>query len=238
MSKNDNTDNEILSQTKESNNRRSFLKKGAIAAPVIASVASKPVWGSGICALSGSLSGNLSNHGDQMSCDGPVGRSPGYWSKWEKITSCKSNQRKKGLNRIYHWKMAGYSPTDLFSLTFGASPLNAHTDTLGAVMRTGAGTDSFERHVVAALLSASHPAMAGLVPYTPQQVKDAFLIVNNNPGSQQANDIIEIFDSLFDNHDEVSLGKVPSDFALPEREVAQLCAIVGAPSPLTANTCS
>jgi hypothetical protein len=210
------------------NTRRSFLKKTAIGAPVVSSIASQPVWGAGICALSGSLSGNLSNHGDQSDCKGPMGRSPGYWAQWEKATSCNTNHWPQGDNRIYNWSLTGYLPLASFSLIFGASPISAHSDTLGAVMRVGGGTDSFERHVVAAFLSANHPAMSALVPYTAQQVKDAFAIVNANPGTQQAADIIAIFNALFANHDENPLSATPTNYDLSGYSRDDYRAIIGA----------
>ena len=76
------------------NSRRSFLTKTIVAGPIVTVVASRHVWGTGICSLSGSLSGNLSNHGEQSSCDGPVGRSPGFWAKWEKATNCDQSPNK------------------------------------------------------------------------------------------------------------------------------------------------
>jgi len=56
--------------------RRSFLRKSAIAAPVILSVKGKPAWGSTIV-CSGSVSGNVSQHGEgtQSGC------SQGRWKK-------------------------------------------------------------------------------------------------------------------------------------------------------------
>ena len=55
--------------------RRSFIKKSAIAAPIIASISSRPVWASVSSAVSGNLSGNLS----QPSGVTFPGQSPGYW---------------------------------------------------------------------------------------------------------------------------------------------------------------
>jgi len=233
--KDNNSEASTQDNSKVKNSRRSFLTKAVITGPIITSVASRPVWGAGICSLSGSLSGNLSNHGEQSSCDGPIGRSPGFWSKWEKITSCKGNQQKTGRKRLYQWAQTPYSPLDSFSGIFGASPVAGYSDTLGAVMRTGAGTDSFDRHVIAALLSSTHSLMIGLVPYTAAQVIQAFQIVNSNPGTQQATDIIQIFDSLFNEHEEVSLGN--QKVTLTDAELAALCNIIGKTSPRAAGAC-
>lgn len=215
-------------------NRRKFLINAAIIAPIISTVASKPVWGAGICNLSGSLSGNLSQNGGDDNCTGPVGRSPGYWSKWEKITSCKASHWAQGSNRIYHWHQAGYKPTTSFTSVFGSAPTNAG-DTLGAVMRVGAGTDSFERHVVAALLSASHPLMASYVPYTAEQVKSAFRTVALDPYSVQSLDIIDIFDALFIDHEETDLGS--GSITISDQYLAELCMIAGVSSPRVDNAC-
>ena len=218
-------------KSNNTNLRRSFLKKAAISAPIISTVSSKPVWGAGICALSGSLSGNLSNHGAESSCEGPIGRSPGYWAQWEKITSCKDAHARQGLNRLYNWGLTGKTPLSSPAWFEGGSVR------LGEVMRVGAGTDSFLRHVVAAFLSAKHPDMSGLVPYTARQVKDAYAIVVANPGTQRSLDIIEIFDALFENHDETDLRSTPSDYEISDNKLAQLSAMIGVPSPRVSSAC-
>ncbi|WP_448212683.1 hypothetical protein [Colwellia sp. MEBiC06753] len=184
-----------------SKSRRSFLIKSAMVPPVISTVASKPVWGTGICALSGSLSGNMSNHGDQYDCEGPKGRSPGYWCQWIKATFCPP--KKLGFKILYNWSEAGAWPTTSFSLIFGSAPSSGAPDSLGGVMMLGdynQGSTPFERHVVAAYLSSKHSLMASEVPYTTTQVIDAYQKVMANPGTQQASDIIDIFDALFTNH--------------------------------------
>jgi len=61
--------------------KRKFSKAG-LAAPVIMTLASKPVWARDInCTYSGSMSGNMSQVDDQE-CAGE-GLSPGYWSQHE-----------------------------------------------------------------------------------------------------------------------------------------------------------
>lgn len=215
-----------------SNFRRNFLKKSAMAAPVIATAAAKPAWGAEVCVLSGSLSGNLSQNGDgnTSTCNGPVGKSPGYWSKWEKITSSNSSKWDLGYRRICRWHEAGYKLTDSFSGIFGYTPTGSVGNSLGAVMRVSAGTDSFERHAIAALLSASHPDMRSQVPYTASQVVDAFKIVAQNPGTQRAADIIQIFDAIFSNHAEPSFGSLSGE-KLKLTYIAQLCVIAGKSLP-------
>lgn len=74
---------ENLSETSKTANRRRFLKKGAMAAPIITTLASRPVWGGDggfdVGSISGSLSGNLSNRTYQP--NKYDGCSPGYWHK-------------------------------------------------------------------------------------------------------------------------------------------------------------
>lgn len=57
--------------------RRRFVKGAVGAAPVIMTLASRPVWGARNCTYSGQLSGNLSDQ-DEQPCGGE-GCSPGYW---------------------------------------------------------------------------------------------------------------------------------------------------------------
>jgi hypothetical protein len=72
--------------------RRRFLLKGAlVSAPVILTVASRPVWaggrrhgGGGGCALSGQLSGNLSQPEEEC---GGEGCTPGYWMQDQHLDS-------------------------------------------------------------------------------------------------------------------------------------------------------
>lgn len=47
--------------------RRSFLKKAAISAPILTTIAARPVW-AGQCSLSGNLSNNVSNHDHSVDC--------------------------------------------------------------------------------------------------------------------------------------------------------------------------
>lgn len=85
---------EISSETNSSptNSRRNFLTKVALAAPVITTIAAKPVWaGQSSCTVSGMISGNLSHQGSDVECDG-YGFSPGGW--WSAL---------KGKGHPYEW---------------------------------------------------------------------------------------------------------------------------------------
>jgi len=62
----------------EFEHRRRILKGAAVAAPLMMTVASRPVLGMGArCTPSAWVSGNLSDHGKELRSCG--GRSPGYW---------------------------------------------------------------------------------------------------------------------------------------------------------------
>lgn len=69
----------VSSETNSSstNSRRGFLTKVAIAAPLLTTIASRPVW-AGQCSLSGNLSNNVSNHDHPENCS-ILGYSPGGW---------------------------------------------------------------------------------------------------------------------------------------------------------------
>lgn len=215
------------------NRRRKFLKNAMMAAPIITAVASKPVWGIEMISLSGNLSGNLSQKSSQYG-NGPVGRSPGYWAQWEKITSCKESHQVQGKDRLYHWHQSGYKPTDSFSAIFGTNPLGV-ANNLGSVMRVAGNSDSFDRHAIAALLSSTNPSMRGQVPYTAERVIKAYQIVARNPTSQQSFDIIETFDSLFDNHDETEM--LSGNIYISDTYLAQLSMIAGVSSPDISGVC-
>lgn len=58
--------------------RRSFAKGGIAVAPVIMSLASRPVWASRTCSYSGQLSGYISGPSFEDLCHGE-GLSPGFW---------------------------------------------------------------------------------------------------------------------------------------------------------------
>jgi len=59
--------------------RRKFLTKVAVGAPLLTTIASRPVW-AGQCTLSGNLSNNVSNHDETTSCS-MWGYSGGSWCR-------------------------------------------------------------------------------------------------------------------------------------------------------------
>ena len=141
----ENKHSHILSKnTSQTNTRRSFLIKGAMVAPLIAVSTSRPVWGADdSCINSGTLSGNLSNHGCQA-----VGRSPGWW--WNN-------------NGMLQWGNTDYSPEMLFSDIFGYLPLaKKKDDPIDKVLEYLGPSDSIscDMHAIAAILNFSHPGIA------------------------------------------------------------------------------
>lgn len=146
----ENKQSNILSKnTSQTNTRRSFLIKGAMVAPLIAVSTSRPVWGADdSCINSGTLSGNLSDHGCQA-----VGRSPGWW--W-----------KRGLD-TGQWIVTGYDPGQSFHSIFLYIPFekngNNSTETnLETVLGDlgPSGGVSCDMHAIAAILNFSHPGIA------------------------------------------------------------------------------
>jgi hypothetical protein len=132
----------------EPSSRRNFLKKGALAAPLLAMAASRPVWGSDdSCINSGTLSGNLSDHGCQA-----IGRSPGWW--WNS-------------NGWSQWIYTDYSQGIMFGSIFGYTPLVKVNGQLVAgpdldigSMGPGSDSQSVDMHVIAAILNFTHPGIA------------------------------------------------------------------------------
>ncbi len=74
-SKDENIDNDVNTSS-ETNEKRRRLVTGLTAAPILLSLASKPVLGTYTCAPSGFMSGNLSNPDVHKPCGG---HSPKFW---------------------------------------------------------------------------------------------------------------------------------------------------------------
>lgn len=130
--------------------RRKFLIKSAAVAPIIAAASSRPVWaGDDSCINSGTLSGNLSNHGCQA-----VGRSPGWW--WNN-------------NGSSQWVNTPYAKSDLFSVIFKNTPLPKYMNNPDDGPTFTNSTSLYElapnignvidRHVITAVLNFSHPGI-------------------------------------------------------------------------------
>lgn len=93
--------------SKQGASRREFIGKAAVTAPVLAAFVSKPSWSvEDNCISSGSLSGNLSNHGCQA-----LARNWEWWSK-------DANRSLWDLGQI-----PGVAPTTSFKAIFNSKPL-------------------------------------------------------------------------------------------------------------------
>jgi|GEM_PF-2118857 len=197
--------------------RRSFLIKGAITAPILASFVNKPLWAADDnCINSGSMSGNLSNH----SC-AAVARSASWWadasnSLWNGIEfngvslapSSKFNQviltapLKLSNNNKYHKKTNGV-------FVFRSLDTDTNKRSLRYVLRNGPQID---RELVAALLNIGHPGIAYdgyddplLLISDYQLVKDNYLMSLNSGASQAS------LNALFDTFAE-SLANINRDY--------------------------
>ncbi len=142
------------------NSRRQLLR-GALAAPVLMAVASKPVLAGQLCAPSGFASGNTSSVDNPTACNG---WSPGYWkakpSKWP----------------------SPYRPTTKFHDVFDGSYFGSKT--MMDVLELGGGDlVMLGRHCVASLLNATVAPLGYLM--TPQEIKEIWRqCLNTAPSSQ------------------------------------------------------
>jgi len=142
------------SATSGHNATRRRLVRGAAAAPIIMTLASRPVWGSqGRCSLSGDIfSANVSNIDKE--CTPGQGCTPGYWK-----------------NNIKGWPCTGFSPGHCeewqgnkckkldattgtsFQAVFGYPPQCGGVNTLMEVLQECSGT--LDWHAVGAALNAA-----------------------------------------------------------------------------------
>lgn len=159
------------------NPSRRRLTQAGLAAPLLVSLAARPVWGStGRCSLSGDiLSGNLSNPEKDYTCTVGQGCTPGFWR-----------------NNVEAWDCTGYSPgrcqsfdengscttwsgdfpATTFLVVFDYSPLCAPSGaSLMDVLHLCKGAD-LDWHAVAAVLNAA----CSSIDYgaTVEDVKEAY----------------------------------------------------------------
>ena len=197
--------------------RRSFLIKGVVTAPILASFVNKPLWAADDnCINSGSMSGNLSNH----NC-AAVARSASWWadasdSLWNGIEfnsatllpSSKFYQviqtapLKLSANNKYHEKISGV-------FVFQSLDTDSNKLSLRDVLRNGPQVD---RELLAALLNIGHPGIAYdgyadplLLIRDYQDVKDNYLM-SLNSGASQA-----ILNGMFDTF-AASLANINRDY--------------------------
>jgi hypothetical protein len=146
--------------------RRRFLKGAAGAAPILMTVASRPVLGAQ-CTPSAWVSGNLSDHGHtRLSCGG---RSPGYWKarprRWD-VTHYRPGTCKEDLDYRHSTCTAYKGDGTAFNAVFPAGNSYYDGKTLMQVLWLDGGGDPYQlgAHIVAALLNADSIADYGMKP--------------------------------------------------------------------------
>jgi hypothetical protein len=159
--------NKIIQDFGLTTTRRNFIKKAAISAPIIAAVSSRPVWAQGSSAVSGNLSGNLSQVTDEVP---PInGQSPGYWQggndKGLRIDGVSGVTRNTSFSSLFYQTSvndpAGYG----WTASYASSLLTAIQDT----------GNQPERFAAAAYLNAaSNNAGYGGYPYSTAQIIDFY----------------------------------------------------------------
>jgi len=142
--------------------RRRFGKAG-LAAPVMMTLASRPVWGTNqLCSLSGDIfSGNISDH-DHRDCTEGFGCTPGFWKNntdaWPPtgFSPGQCLERDEILGTCTLWDAFGEGTP--FADVFGFTPLCAPGyATLMEVLQTCNG--HLDWHATAAALNAAHPSI-------------------------------------------------------------------------------
>lgn len=121
--------------------RRGFLKKAAITAPILTTMAARPVW-AGQCSLSGNLSNNVSNQNDQQPCNYNI-FSPGGWL-YGRATG-------KGDNANL-WPYTGFNLTDSLSLLLPSTTFNG---TIADALSGNGGGSGWDRQAACAALNAT-----------------------------------------------------------------------------------
>jgi hypothetical protein len=152
--------NKLVQDFGLSTSRRQFVKGAAISAPIIAAVSSRPVWASSVSAVSGNLSGNLSQ--PAVTIPPYDGKSPGYWQggsdKGARIDALPGVNRNTLFNSIFR-------QTTIPSYTA------SYSVTLLVAVQTGGNTYQPERFAAAAYLNSLNDPN---YPYTPAQIVDFY----------------------------------------------------------------
>lgn len=184
---------------KSSNTSRRKFTKGAFAAPVLASLVSTPVWGTGggggACSISGLRSGNTSSARDRT-CK-TNGCTPGFWKTrldaWPcagyNPGTCKTKDQK---GRCTEWNTSTGDTFDFaFGFDFPLAPGKGYT--LLDVMldhKYWGSHGTFYNHLVAALLNASCSPFA--YGATAQQVIDLAKDLDDQGGNIRWRDAHEV----------------------------------------------
>lgn len=129
--------------------RRRFVKVGLAATPVLMSVASRPVWGSGLCSLSGLMSGNASQHTHE--CTQGYGCTPGFWRNhplvWPDPIVPGECSETGPSGKCQEWNA---DASTKFNEAFGCGP----TKSMMWMLHQSEWSGTLEFHAIASLLNA------------------------------------------------------------------------------------
>jgi hypothetical protein len=140
--------------------RRQFVKGAAIAAPIIAAVSSRPVWANTASAVSGNLSGNLSQPTEKI--DPYNGKSPGYWQGGQPTGGRIDDLLGVNSNTPFNSIFTQVTPP-AYTATYPKTLLEAIQDS--------GGTNQPERFAAAAYLNSIDDFN---YPYTPAEIVDFY----------------------------------------------------------------
>jgi len=194
-----------ITSSKSNVSRRSFLIKGAVSAPILASFVNKPLWAAeNDCINSGSMSGNLSNHrcaAVARSADWWIDASNTLWngvefngvtlSRGTKFAQVINAEPLKTNKNKYHKKVNG-------QYEFLTLDTDTKQRSLRNVLRNGTQVD---RELLAALLNLGHPGIAYDGPSDPlvligdyQAVKNSYLMgLSSGVAQATLNDLFDAF---------------------------------------------
>jgi hypothetical protein len=223
---------ENASNKTTTNTRRQFFKKAAIGSAFVGTMASRPVWAAG-CAVSGQLSGNLSNP-DRNDCTGKAtGKSPGWWGQWKVLYDFfainptilfqdLSNGEQNSLfgngdgasAALYNFAYAAAKANLIGQSLVGWTNLhpvdtNGNITTVGrAINNTG---DQEYRHLIAGLLSAAHDGIA--YPYPGNEWTVSYIWSKYTGSTEERDQLDDLQRQFIGNHNEptgiVSSGSNP-----------------------------
>jgi hypothetical protein len=136
--------------------RRRFLRGGAAAAPVLMTLASRPVLGAQVCTTASAFGSMGSGRTAQVVCSG---RAPEYWANEQSFPSWPAPYTAAAVKADPLAGRDARTPT-LFQSCFAGS-MQYQNKTLLDVLHTGGGSpNDVARHCVAAMLNVA----AGLAP--------------------------------------------------------------------------
>ena len=168
MSEHENNSVNNEPEATKTSNRRRFIKQGVMVAPIITAVTSRPVWADGISAISGNLSGNLSQATAQSVLTSYNGRSPEYWSD-----NLKSNKSQSDL----YWMGDEITKNTKFNSVF----INSGNATQFKTYLNTPSYNNVRKWAVTAFLNSLTDTS---FPYKPQDIIDFQQSYNNKEVSK------------------------------------------------------